>query len=37
RHRIQKLCSVGGAQFDLKQSVSTPDILSYFESYFETD
>ena len=37
RNRIQKLCSVGGAQFDLKQSVSTPDILSYFESYFETD
>lgn len=37
RMRIQQLCSVGGAQFDLKQSVSTPDILSYFESYFETD
>jgi len=37
RQRIQQLCSVGGAQFDLKQSVSTPDILSYFESYFETD
>jgi len=35
--RIQQLCSVGGAQFDLKKSVSTPDILSYFESYFETD
>merc|ERR1712194_509993 len=35
--RIHQLCSVGGAQFDLKQSVSTPDILSYFESYFETD
>eukprot|EP00536_Pseudo-nitzschia_multiseries_P014720 jgi/Psemu1/246275/estExt_Genewise1.C_7590016 len=37
RMRIRQLCSVGGAQFDLKQSVSTPDILSYFESYFETD
>ena len=37
RQRIQQLCSAGGAQFDLKQSVSTPDILSYFESYFETD
>jgi len=37
RHRIQQLCSVGGAQYDLKKSVSTPDILSYFESYFETD
>jgi len=37
RQRIQQLCSTGGAQFDLKQSVSTPDILSYFESYFETD
>ena len=37
RKRIQQLCSTGGAQFDLKQSVSTPDILSYFESYFETD
>mmetsp|Transcript_12235 Transcript_12235/g.28701 ORF Transcript_12235/g.28701 Transcript_12235/m.28701 type:complete len:510 (+) Transcript_12235:2-1531(+) len=36
RRRIQQLCSVGGAQFDLKQSVSTPDIYSYF-SYFETD
>jgi len=36
RQRIQQLCSVGGAQFDLKQSVSTPDILTYFESYFET-
>ena len=36
RQRIQQLCSVGGAQFDLKKSVSTPDILSYFESYFET-
>ena len=35
--RIQQLCRVGGAQFDLKQSVSTPDILSYFESYFEAD
>ena len=37
RQRIQQLCCVGGAQFDLKQSVSTPDIMSYFESYFETD
>lgn len=35
--KIHQLCSVGGAQLDLKKSVSTPDILSYFESYFETD
>lgn len=30
--RIKQLCSVGGAQMDLKKSVSTPDLLSYFES-----
>ncbi|KAL3923894.1 MAG: hypothetical protein SGILL_001381 [Bacillariaceae sp.] len=30
--RIEHLCSVGGAQLDLKKSVSTPDLLSYFES-----
>ncbi|KAG7352754.1 RAVE protein 1 domain containing protein [Nitzschia inconspicua] len=30
--RIKQLCSVGGAQLDLKKSVSTPDLLSYFES-----
>ncbi|KAL3911998.1 MAG: hypothetical protein SGILL_007062 [Bacillariaceae sp.] len=30
--RIKELCSVGGAQLDLKKSVSTPDLLSYFES-----
>lgn len=37
RQRIQQLCSIGGAQYDLKNSVSSPDILSYFESYFEND
>jgi hypothetical protein len=30
--RIKQLCRVGGAQLDLKKSVSTPDLLSYFES-----
>lgn len=30
--RIRYLCSMGGAQMDLKKSVSTPDLLSYFES-----
>ncbi len=30
--RIQYLCSMGGAQMDLKKSVSTPDLLSYLES-----
>lgn len=30
--RIQHLCSMGGAQMDLKKSVSTPDLLSYLES-----
>jgi hypothetical protein len=30
--RIKYLCSVGGAQLDLKKSVSTPDLFAYFES-----
>jgi hypothetical protein len=30
--RIQQLSNIGGAQEDLKKSVSTPDLLSYFES-----
>ena len=30
--RIQQLSKAGGAQEDLKHSVSTPDLLSYFES-----
>jgi hypothetical protein len=30
--RIKHLCSIGGAQLDLKKSVSTPDLFSYFES-----
>jgi hypothetical protein len=32
QRRIQQLCSMGGAQIDIKKSVSTPDLLSYFES-----
>ena len=30
--RIQQLSDIGGVQEDMKKSVSTPDLLSYFES-----
>lgn len=30
--RIHQLCSTGGMQEDVRRSVSTPDLLSYFES-----
>lgn len=30
--RIQQLSKIGSAQEDMKKSVSTPDLLGYFES-----